>query len=138
MRAGWSGSGWAVVALGVSLVAGSDIAMAGPDQGRPILLANPCAERPQPPANPCSTPRRQAPAVVPPSTIRDRVDQILRDQQQREPVEVQPQQQEPQQPAPTPRPADRGDDAIRRLGEQLRRPDSSAPTVVAGAPGDPG
>lgn len=68
---------------------------------------------------------------MPPSVGRDKVEQMLRDRLREPDAHPSPPAEAPQLERPA-----QGDDAIRRLGEQLRR---QAPLVppVAGAPGVP-
>lgn len=97
----------------------------------PVRLAqNPCAERQQP-ANPCGgRPKRQSPPSIPPSVGRDKVDQRLRELQRRD---------DEQGAGPRIEQTPQDDDAIRRLGERLRRQPIPPPAAGVIPPlGDPG
>jgi hypothetical protein len=99
----------------------------------PLLLANPEVQ----PANPCAVrqeKKKQPDPGVPPSVGRDKVDRLLRDRLRPDEPMVPP---EPgMQPTPMPRaPVD--EDAIRRLGEQLRRQPLAPVAGVVPSP-DPG
>lgn len=102
----------------------------------PLLLANPEIQ----PANPCAPPqerKKKEDPGVPPSVGRDRIERLLRDRQrQDEQMPVDPNvQPPPQQRAPV------DEDAVRRLGEQLRRRPGPIPPTAGPAPkpaDDPG
>lgn len=103
----------------------------GPPDGPPVrFVQNPCAERQQP-ANPCGArPKRQSPPSIPPSVGRDKVDQRLRELQRRD---------DEQGAGPRIEQTPQDDDAIRRLGERLRRQPVPPPAAgVISPPGDPG
>lgn len=117
----------------VAPAAGPDLAPPRETPRAPLRLANPC--QPTQPANPCDA-RRRTPGTttVPPSVGRDKVDQLLKDRMREEPIPQHPQPSPPVQRAP-----DTGDDAIRRLGERLRRQPVPPPAVAGTPPGaDPG
>ena len=129
-------SGDVAAATGGRAPAARPIVPAQPPSAAPrrVAQANPCAERQPQPVNPCSQRRHTKPQEpsVPPQVGRDKVEQMLKDRF-REP-EVR--QQEPSEAPQLERPADRDDEAIKRLGERLRR--KGPPPPRAEAPEDPG
>jgi hypothetical protein len=108
------------------LVAGDLFALAG------LAGANPEVQ----PANPCAVQQEKKKKVdpgIPPSVGRDRIERLLRDRQQQD-------QQIPVDPNVQPPPSQRApvdEDAVRRLGDQLRRRPGPIPPTAGPAPGAP-